>query len=276
VSVDILDTLKPAAAGLAFDRLATAYDSLFTFSAIGKSQREVVWKRALTVFAIGNHILELNCGTGQDALFLAEAGMSVTACDASLGMIEQARRKMAVEAPDASVEFLPLRTEEIGVLPPTPRFDGVFSNFSGLNCVGDLASVAQQLSGRLTPGASLLLCLSTRYCLWETIYFLLHGDPRKALRRWKGVSQARFGGQEFPVYYPTVAQLRSAFAPNFRLVSMTGIGVAVPPSYVESWMAPHPRLLKLLEAIDETVRAWPGLRTLGDHMLLHLEKVQSS
>jgi hypothetical protein len=36
----------------------------------------------------------------------------------------------------------------------------------------------------------------------------------------------------------------------------------------------RPRLLKLLEAIDETVRTWPGLRALGDHMLLHLEKAQ--
>jgi hypothetical protein len=36
----------------------------------------------------------------------------------------------------------------------------------------------------------------------------------------------------------------------------------------------RPRLLRLLEAVDETVRTWPGLRTLGDHMLLHLEKVR--
>ena len=86
----MLDTLEPAAARLAFDRMAAGYDSLFTFSAIGMSQREVVWKRALAVFATGSHILELNCGTEQDALFLAKAGMSVTACDASLGMIEQA------------------------------------------------------------------------------------------------------------------------------------------------------------------------------------------
>ena len=268
------NTLESAVAGLAFDRLATSYDSLFTFSAIGKSQRNVVRARALTVFATGSHILELNCGTGQDALFLARAGMTVTACDASLGMIEQARKNLAVESPDTSVEFLPLRTEEIGTLSEALRFDGVFSNFSGLNCVRDLASVAQQLSARLKPGASLLLCFSTRYCFWEVVYFLLHGDLRKAFRRWSGVSQARFERLKFPVYYPTVSQLCCAFAPEFHLVSTTGIGLAVPPSYTESWMASHPNLLKLLEAIDETVRTWPGLRTLGDHMLLHLEKVQ--
>jgi SAM-dependent methyltransferase len=270
----MLSACENSTAGLAFDRLATTYDSLFTASMIGKSQREVVWKRALKVFAKGSRILELNCGTGKDALFLAKAGMTVTACDASQGMIKQARGKMAVEAPDASVEFLPLRTEDVGSLPQTLCFDGVFSNFSGLNCVGDLSSVAQQLSGRLALGAPLLLCFSTRYCLWEIVYFLLRGEPRKALRRWSGVSQARMDGLVFPVYYPSIAQLRSAFGPEFRLVSTTAVGLAVPPSYVESWMTSRPRLLKLLEAIDETVRTWPGLRSLGDHMLLQLEKVR--
>jgi SAM-dependent methyltransferase len=269
-----MNTFETSTAGLAFDRMAATYDSLFTFSAIGKAQREVVWKRALKVFAKGSRILELNCGTGQDAIFLANAGMTVTACDASTGMIERARCKMAVEAPRATVELLTLRTEDISTLPQTLCFDGVFSNFSGLNCVGDLASVAHQLSGRLTLGAPLLLCFSTRYCLWEIAYFLLRGDTRKAFRRWRGVSQACVDGLEFPVYYLSVAQLRRAFSPEFRLVSTTAVGLAVPPSYVESWVTSRPRLLKLLEAIDETVRSWPGLRALGDHMLLHLEKVQ--
>ncbi|WP_353068197.1 class I SAM-dependent methyltransferase [Tunturibacter empetritectus] len=268
-----MNTFETSTAGLAFDRLATTYDSLFTFSVIGRSQRKVVWGRALKAFTRGSHILELNCGTGQDALFLAEAGMTVTACDASLGMIEQARYKMALEAPGATVEFLPLRTEEIDTLPQTLCFDGVFSNFSGLNCVGNLTSVAQQLSERLTSGAPLLLCFSTRYCLWEIAYFLLRGDPRKAFRRWSGMTEACLDGLKFPVYYPSIAQLRSAFAPEFRLVSTTAVGLTVPPSYVDSWVTSRPRLLKLFEAIDETVRTWPGLRALGDHMLLHLERV---
>lgn len=270
----MLHTLDEAAPGLAFDRLAPAYDSLFTFSAIGRSQREVVWKHSLDVFTPGSRLLELNCGTGEDALFLAGAGMTVTACDASLGMIGQARHKIAAESPQARIALFALRSEDIGSLDESLRFDGVFSNFSGLNCVGDLKSVAQQLAQRLDPEAPLLLCLSTRYCLWEIVYFLLRASPRKAFRRWKGISQARFGGLEFPVYYPTVAQLCRAFAPHFRLVSTTGIGITVPPSYVETWMARRPRLLKVLGKIDDTVRSLPLLRTCGDHMLLHLEKIR--
>jgi len=257
---------------LAFDRMAADYDAIFTFSAVGRSQRDVIWKQLLSVFAPGSHILELNCGTGQDARFMARAGMTVTACDASPRMIEQARHRMAVENPEGNLEFFTLATEHLDALPATRPFDGLFSNFSGLNCVRDLRNVARLAAQRLKERAPLLLCLSTRFCLWELAYFLLRGHPRKALRRCVGVSEARIGELCFPVYYPTLSQVRRAFAPEFRLISTAGVGIAVPPSYLESWVKDHPQLLRQMEAVDERIRRWPLLRVLGDHMLLHLER----
>ena len=56
---------------LAFDSLAAKYDDLFTRSMIGRAQRGAVWDALIDTFEPGSHILELNCGTGEDALFLA-------------------------------------------------------------------------------------------------------------------------------------------------------------------------------------------------------------
>lgn len=268
-----VEPCEPTTARLVFDQMAADYDAMFTFSSIGRSQRNVVWKRALAAFEPGSHILELNCGTGEDALFLANAGMRVTACDTSAEMIAQARSKTVSKHLDTQVGFHILPTEELGNLPQAWRFDGLFSNFSGLNCVRDLTSVARQIAIRLKPGAPLLLCLSTRYCLWEILYYMLRGNLHKALRRCKGKTNARVGDHIFPVYYPAVSELRRAFGSDFRLISMTGVGVTVPPSYLEPWILRHPRLLHLLDRIDNVVRAWPGVRILGDHMLLHMERV---
>lgn len=265
-------TVESAIAGLAFDRMAADYDSIFTFSTVGRSQRNVVWEEALATFAPGSHILELNCGTGEDAIFLAKAGMRVTACDASAEMIVQARNKAASHELGAQIDFYNLPTEHIDSLPRAQRFDGVFSNFSGLNCVQDLGSIARQITDRLEPGASMLFCLSSRYCLWEIAYFMLRNNPRKALRRCGGLTQARVGDLDFPVYYPTLSELNTAFRPSFRLVSTAGIGITVPPSYLESWAQSHPQLLGMLEKIDAIVRRWPLARTLGDHMLVHMER----
>lgn len=258
----------------AFDSLAPSYDSLFTFSAVGQAQRDAVWKYVLSVFRPGAHILELNCGTGVDALFMVNAGLRVTACDASPRMTEVARKRMAVANEPRSARFLTLASEELHKLPKERCFDGVFSNFAGLNCVRDLSIVAQQAALRLKPGATLLLCFLSRFCLWEIVYYLLRGRPREAFRRCGGVSVARVGSVSFPVFYPTLSELRHIFTPDFRLVSVIGVGITVTPSYLEPWISRHPSLLRYMKAIDDLIRTLPGLSLLGDHMLLHLEKVE--
>jgi ubiquinone/menaquinone biosynthesis C-methylase UbiE len=260
-------------AGRAFDSIAESYDSLFTDSVIGRSQRTAVWKETEGVFRAGDRVLELNCGTGEDALFLAGKGISVIACDASVRMIEQARVRKADEAPLASVEFHALCTEHLDKLPAGLRFDGVFSNFSGLNCVEDLSQTSRLLADRVDKGAQLLLCLSTRFCMWEILHYLFCAELRKAFRRCGGVTETKLGQQSLVVYYPTLHSIQRSFGPMFRLCSVTGIGIAVPPSYLEEWAHRNPRLFRICETIDLLLCRLPGIRMLGDHMLLHLERV---
>jgi ubiquinone/menaquinone biosynthesis C-methylase UbiE len=261
------------AAGAAFDRMADHYDDLFTFSIVGRAQREVVWKRAAATFQPGSRVLEINCGTGEDAIFLANRGICVTACDASGQMIEHAKVRQELEAPEASINFRVLPTERLYELPKEPPFDGAFSNFSGLNCVADLRSVSDELAVRLRPGARLLLCLSTRFCLWEILHYAARGNFRKAMRRWRGVSQVRFDEHSFPVYYPTMWSMRRSFGTEFRLHSVTGVGITTPPSYLEGWIRNHPGMLATMKHFDEAVCNLPIFRNIGDHVLLSMERV---
>jgi ubiquinone/menaquinone biosynthesis C-methylase UbiE len=261
-------------ASLAFDQMAEGYDDLFTKSLIGRAQRDAVWSVASKTFRRGDHILELNCGTGEDALFLARNGVSVLACDASERMILIASQRLHLEATDANVQFSVLPTERIREIEPTTMFDGAFSNFSGLNCVPDLKQTAHDLRNMLSPGVPVLICLSTRFCVSEVVWFLLHGEFRKAFRRCSGRATARVGEFTVDVYYPTVRQLRKLFAPSFTLQSVTGIGVTVPPSYVESWIRKYPKLLSLLRLVDSAISTLPGIRVVGDHVLLRFERAQ--
>ena len=264
----------PNQTSLAFDSVAEQYDDHFTRSVVGRAQRDAVWRAAIATFSAGQHILELNCGTGEDALFLARNGISVTALDASKKMVLQARRRHQLEAPCSPIRFELLPTEYLKDLKDAPLFDGVFSNFSGLNCVPDLAVVAEELIHRLKPGAPLLLCLSTRVCLWEIFWYLLHGNLRKAFRRCGGHATARFNDFTIHVQYPTLRRLRALFEP-LALRSCTGIGIMVPPSYLEPWARKHPRLIAILARIDRVLSNLPLVRVVGDHMLLHFEKIDS-
>jgi ubiquinone/menaquinone biosynthesis C-methylase UbiE len=258
----------------AFDTLAGTYDDVFTRSMIGRAQRDAVWDSLEELFEPGARILELNCGTGEDALFLARRDVAVVACDGSPGMIETARKRLHEEYPDAPIHLLVLPTEGLPRLRPRARFDGVLSNFSGLNCVADLDQAARELARLVVPHAPVVLCLSTRFCVLEMLWFLFRGKPRKSFRRISGHATANIGDFSVNVYYPTLRALTRSFAPWFRLRSTKGIGVTVPPSYLESVIHGRPRLLTFLRAIDRHIAHLPLFRVLGDHMLLHFERVE--
>jgi 2-polyprenyl-3-methyl-5-hydroxy-6-metoxy-1,4-benzoquinol methylase len=261
------------AAGLAFDGVAAEYDKSFTNSCIGRAQRDAVWRVLTRTFHSGAHILELNCGTGEDALFLAKHGVSVYSCDASEVMVETAARRLFAESQITNVSFHQLPTEQLAALrSDTRRFDGVLSNFSGLNCVEDLQSVSENLAALVRPGASLVLCFCTRICLVEILYFLFQRQAQKAQRRWRSTI-ARVGGRSMPVYYPTLSQLRRMFSPHFVLRECRGVGVAIPPSYLESLVSVRPRLFRSLNFLERFLAPLPVLRTVGDHMVLRFERV---
>ena len=261
-------------AALVFDQMAREYDDVFTNSMIGRAQRDAVWSVLIQIFRSGDHVLELNCGTGEDALFLARNGISVTACDASEQMIQIASGRLGKEASGVPVQFNLLPTEHIRELQPLTQFDGIFSNFSGLNCVADLTQTAEDMATLLSPGAPLLVCLSTRFCLWEMLWFTLHGNFRKAFRRCSGHATAKVGEFTVDVYYPTIRELQTLFSPSFVMRSCAGIGVTVPPSYVEAWIRNHPKGLSMLRTIDKAISCYPGFRVFGDHVLLHFERAQ--
>ena len=69
-----------------FDIMAETYDADFTYTTIGALQRQQVWNHLQDILKKGApemNILEINCGTGEDAIKLARLGHTVTATDRS-------------------------------------------------------------------------------------------------------------------------------------------------------------------------------------------------
>src|ERR1700723_3223874 len=130
-----------------FDAIAGRYDESFTNSMVGAAQRASVWKKLEKAFRPGDSVLEIGCGTGVDACFLAERGVSVLACDSSPAMIRVAARRVR-ELGINTVDVRLLAAESLATLQDEAPFDGAFSNFAALNCVEDLSALSQNL-GRL-------------------------------------------------------------------------------------------------------------------------------
>lgn len=262
-----------------FDNIAEQYDATFTSSTIGRIQRELVWSELKKSFHARDRILDIGCGTGVDACFLAERGIDVVACDSSSRMLSVAQRRIAGLPQSAgSVQLRLLPAEEISRLSDDGPFDGAFSNFGAVNCVANMAKLARDMAQFLRPGADLLLCLMGPVCLWETAWYLLHGEFAKAFRRFHraGIPAQIGGGAVVNVYYPSVRSIGHALHPEFRLKNIRGIGVAVPPSYVEAWANRLPGLVRLEAAVDLLLGRCPGIRILADHVLLRFERTRVS
>lgn len=235
-----------------FDRLAGVYDDLWTNTTIGQLQREAVWFHAGPIFKPGDSVLDLGCGTGEDALLLGARGIRVIATDSSAEMVRIARRR--------GVDARVLPIEDIGSI--NARFDGAFSNFGALNCVARISDIREPLGRLIRAQGSLAICVIGRFCLWETIWYSLHGQFRKSARRWRGEASSSLGST---VFYPTVREIRDALSPEFELARTMGIGIFVPPSYVRGL---SPGLLEWLGRVDAKIASWRGIRSLSDHRLL--------
>ncbi len=254
----------------AYDQLAHTYDADFTESHVGRLQREALWRHFDRLFQPGQHLLDLGCGTGEDALHLAKRGITVHGIDVSPAMIEIAGYR-TVDEDRVTVEALSL--ESLSELNNGP-YDGAFSSFGPINCVQDLSTLASDLGQLIRPGGIAALSLMNRHCLWETLLyplaaFLHHRES--ASREW---SDAPAEDEVFEAYYPSVKEVRQAFAQHFEFVSAPGISLFLPPTYLEPVAAKHPKLVAVLATTDQAIAHLSLLRNLAENRLVILRRAR--
>lgn len=262
--------LRPAE--VYWNQAAETYKQKFTGTVIGRARRRAVWHDLERAFKSGDRVLELNCGTGIDAVHLSGRGVHVLACDISPRMIELARDLAAQTKLADPPDFHVLPNENLAELPHEEPFDGAFSNFSGLNCVQDLSQVARNVGDLLKPHARLIICMMGRFVPWEIVWFLAQGKPRRAFLRLREDHTNYTSAPWLKIQRPTVTQITKQMEPSFRLVRWKGIGITVPPSYSEHVARRVPKLIDTLAAVDQRIGALPLFRNMADCVLLEFER----
>lgn len=262
-----------------FDSVAQEYDSTFSQTAVGRLLRERVWDhiRGTTSSRTTNMVLELNCGTGEDAIWMAKQGWQVLATDASPEMIAVARAKVAVELPENSIQFQTCPFAEIANL-PEGDFDLIFSNFGGLNCIPpeDLQRLGNAVAQKLKPGGQFIAIVMSRFCWWETLYFLLKGKPREAFRRLrKKPVEARLDAKTtVPTWYYAPSEFQRHLHFTSQKLTVIPVGLWLPPSYLNPFFEKRPRLLACLNFLEKKLApSW--LAMTADHFLICLESTDS-
>jgi SAM-dependent methyltransferase len=263
-----------------FDAAAASYDTDFSNTQIGLWMREAVWQRIAGLFQAGDRVLDLGCGTGEDARWLARRGVAVTALDSSAAMLAVARQKLAAESAGALVDFLQADLRDLGWQPLYNRraddrqyYDGALANFGALNCMADQRQLARWLAGQIKPGGKIALVLIGPVCAWEIGWHALRGDLRRAFRRMTAGQLANTAdGSAVPVWFPSIGQLCADYAPYFRPIGRYAIGGVLPPPYLESLVKRHPVLFQTLALLDRKFAgSWPW-PWISDHYLMIFER----
>jgi SAM-dependent methyltransferase len=257
----------------AFDSVAADYDGPRGNNELIQDMRAEMWRSLDAVFSPGDQLLDLGCGTGLDAVHLAQLGYRVTATDWSPLMIQRTIERAAACHVTDRVRASRLGAHQLEDLRDSEVYDGAYSNLGPLNCVPDLADVARECARLLKPGGLLVFTVIGRYCPWEIAHF-----TRRA--RWARAA-VRFARKPVPVgmnkhtiwtRYYTPREFYQQFKRQFSLQQYRGLCVFAPPPYLTSVREKYPRLNGALWRLDRRISGWPLVRGMGDHFLIVMKK----
>lgn len=149
----------------AFSKQAAHYDHDDYGNIVLRDLRHQIYKHVDSFLSPASRILELNAGTGIDAVRFVKAGHFVHATDLSDGMIEQLERKKRLPG----MERLTVQQVSYHDIDQVNgrSFDLVFSNFGGLNCTEDLENIGEKLPALLQPGGYVTWVVMPVLSAWE-------------------------------------------------------------------------------------------------------------
>lgn len=255
----------------AFSAQSPKFDSITNGNPMEVMYRTITRAHVLNYIQAGEQMLELNCGTGLDAFFFAEAGLQVHATDNADGMLEQVALKLKA-LPLTQVTYEKCSFNTLDQLKTAQPFDHLFSNYGGLNCAGDIESVIKQMDRHLKPGGMAHLVFIAPVCLWEwaTIF---KGKYKFAFRRLtkKGV-RSHLEGHYFDTYYYSPAAIKKAFGARYELIQLRSMGCFMPPTFNDYFPAKYPKIFHALKKIELSLNTtWPFNR-MGDLFIISVKK----
>lgn len=257
----------------AFTRQSGIFDAIYSDNTIVNYKRSRVRGHILKYLNPGSHILELNSGTGEDALFFAAQGHHVHATDISTGMQHVLKRKAAQADMDGMISAELCSFTQLAQLKNQGPYDAIFSNFGGLNCTGRLDEVLAPLPDLLKPGGTATLVIIPGFCLWETL-LIFKGKFKTATRRFfsKNGRTAHIEGQYFKCWYYNAGYVTKHTRSIFDVLAIEGLCTIVPPSYIEGFAEKHPAKYQWLKKWENRLKGtWPW-KFIGDYYIITLRK----
>lgn len=261
-------------AAKAFNKQSTVFDHIYSPNTIIQYKRGRVRDHIDRLIDGSSKILEINAGTGEDAIYFAKKGHSVHATDISDGMQTILKQKVLEYNLTSRVTTEICSFTQLATLKNKGPYDLLFSNFAGLNCTDHLENVLRSFTPLLKPHGIVTLVILPKFCLWETL-FLFKGKFKTALRRFfsRRGRKAHIEGEYFLCWYYNPSFVKKYMRNEFEFIQQEGLCTLVPPSYVEHFAEKHPGLFRFLKRREDKWKArWPW-KAIGDYYIISFRKL---
>lgn len=256
----------------AFSKQSGGFDEADNGNEILKWMRSRIREHVIKIWKPGEQILELNAGTGLDALFFAEKGFKIHATDNAPGMLSAIDDKIIKHRLEGKITTQRCSFLELDKLAPQ-RFDHIFSNFGGLNCTDKLDTVIQSFGALIKPGGTITLVIMPPVCPWELAY-LFKGNFKLAFRRLKkGGAPSHLEGLNFTTWYYSPSKLKNMFGKKYSVLSISGLGIIVPPPFLERFPSQYPNIFKRLISIENRISTKAPFYSWADHFMITVKKL---
>jgi ubiquinone/menaquinone biosynthesis C-methylase UbiE len=254
----------------AFSKQAPVFDKLNAENKLSEYLRVVYRKEVISKLTPNSKLLELNCGTGLDALFFAAHGHHILATDNAPGMLKQVNQKIIDSNLSPFIQTKHCSFHDIHSIQEGP-FDYILSNFGGLNCTENLQDVLKQMAPLLNKNGKITLMIMPKICPWELV-MAFKGKFKTAFRRFKKNTPAHIEGTHFTCYYYNPSYVLKALKKDFRVVSLRGVFITVPPEFYQNFVERYPRLFSFLSKVDSAIDRFFPFTYCCDHFMITLEK----
>ncbi|MGH2410533.1 MAG: class I SAM-dependent DNA methyltransferase, partial [Chloroflexota bacterium] len=162
----------------AFSAVAPRYDQETETNPAVAYVRRLLLRRFAGLWSPDDWVLEIGCGTGVEAVALANWGVRVTAIDIAPGMLARAEARCRDQEVRDRVTLHQLGAADLASLLSLygfGAFAGAYSSFGPLNCEPDLEAVAEGLAALIRPGGRVLISAINRYHPFEFAWYAVHG-----------------------------------------------------------------------------------------------------
>ena len=185
-------------------------------------------------------------------------------------MVAQTQKRQERATVGQRLTAIRLGIQEINQL-TGDTYDLIYSDLGALNCLPDLAGIAQACASLLHSGGRLVYSVIGRICPWELAYYGARANWHRAgVRFSKGQVPVGLNGHTAWTRYYTPAEFYRSFHSRFEWRACRALNLFLPPPYLAHFVERHPSLMRVLAWLDERAGDLPVLNQAGDHFMLEM------